>query len=565
MARRMNTARWVIGAALVWLLGAGSPAPGQAAPQAAPSAVLATVEGWPVTEADIEARFRGQMLRLRNQVYSVKRRAVDTLIDERLVAAEADKRGLSRRELLQQEVTDKAGTVTEEDIEAFYEANAEDEPGLFTHHPPGLLYLIGVAFRCLGDAFWVEKALSLGWMLAAAAALAGLARAAGVNAAWTLFVFFALPSTIGTLANHYLDGPLALAMIGAVAAARRAALAPSPPRALTAAAAAGLMAAAGFWIKGPVALFALIAGPIFTLCAAPIADKRTWRRAFATGAVGAAAFAALVAIPIACSSDAQEWARAYLWQKIVPSIDGSRPAAQGRAWQFAQILLHAGLAAFAAGLAWLLTRLGRRGARRSPRRALADAARAKAALPWLTIAAVGMLPMLASDRQFEHYLLPALPLLALAVAHAASPPLPRWPLRPLAVALLLLAVAVAVGRFGHVARHRSYMDDAAAVARAIAPRRSVGFCADAEPRDRLSAYLFRDHDVLTRLDSDAAHAICHAPLEGHRAALRLQGGATLWERLRDGAEVHRPPSSTGRAKQTAAPPRSPSPMVKRPP
>ena len=124
MARRMNTARWVIGAALVWLLGAGSPAPGQAAPQAAPSAVLATVEGWPVTEADIEARFRGQMLRLRNQVYSVKRRAVDTLIDERLVAAEADKRGLSRRELLQQEVTDKAGTVTEEDIEAFYEANA---------------------------------------------------------------------------------------------------------------------------------------------------------------------------------------------------------------------------------------------------------------------------------------------------------------------------------------------------------------------------------------------------------------------------------------------------------
>lgn len=124
MARRMNTARWVIGTALVWLLGAGSPVPGQTAPQAAPSAVLATVEGWPVTEADIEARFRGQMLRLRNQVYSVKRRAVDTLIDERLVAAEADKRGLSRRELLQQEVTDKAGTVTEEDIEAFYEANA---------------------------------------------------------------------------------------------------------------------------------------------------------------------------------------------------------------------------------------------------------------------------------------------------------------------------------------------------------------------------------------------------------------------------------------------------------
>ena len=124
MARRMNTGRCVIGAALVWLLGTGSSPPSQPAPAAAPSAVLATVGGVPVTEADIEEHFRGQMLRLRNQVYSVKKRAVDSLIDERLLATEADKRGLSRQELVQQEITDKAGAVTEADIEAFYKANA---------------------------------------------------------------------------------------------------------------------------------------------------------------------------------------------------------------------------------------------------------------------------------------------------------------------------------------------------------------------------------------------------------------------------------------------------------
>lgn len=81
----------------------------------------------------------------------------------------------------------------------YYETTGEDQPGLFVDHPPGVLFLTGLAFRWLGDAFWVEKALSLGWMLAVAVALAALARATGVNAAWALFIFFALPSTIGVL------------------------------------------------------------------------------------------------------------------------------------------------------------------------------------------------------------------------------------------------------------------------------------------------------------------------------------------------------------------------------
>ena len=402
----------------------------------------------------------------------------------------------------------------------YYETTGEDQPGLFVDHPPGVLFLTGLAFRWLGDAFWVEKALSLGWMLAVAVALAALARATGVNAAWALFIFLALPSTIDVLSNHYLEGPLALAMIAAVAAAYRAASALNLKRAATAAAVAGLMVAAGFWIKGAVALFPLVACPVFVLCREPLAESKTWLRAGATGAVGAGVVVAMIAIPLATSSDAFDWARAYLSGNVVASIDGSRPAMHGRMWQFGQIALHVGIAAALGCAAWLAVRGGRNGV----------LSKLKAALPWLVIACAGLLPLMVSARQFEHYLLPALPFLALAVARAAPLPVLRWPLRPLAAALLCLAIAVAVVRFGDVSRHRQYMDDAATVAQAIAPGRSVGICADLD-RDRLSAYLFRNHDVLTRLGSGATratHAICNAALEGRAPLLRLRDGSTLW-------------------------------------
>ena len=269
-----------------------------------------------------------------------------------------------------------------------------------------------------------------------------------------------------------------------------------------------------------MALFPLVACPVFVLCKEPLRKQRTWLRAGATGAVGAGVVVAMVAIPLATSADALDWARAYLSGNVVASIDGSRPAMHGRMWQFGQIVLHVGLAAALGCIAWLVVRDGRNGV----------LSKLKAALPWLVVACAGLLPLMVSARQFEHYLLPALPFLALAVAHAAPLPMPRWPLRPLAAALLSLAIAVAVIRFGDVARHRQYMDDAAAVAQAIAPGRSVGICADVD-RDRLSAYLFRNHDVLTRLGSGATratHAICNAALEGRTPLLRLRDGSTLW-------------------------------------
>ena len=47
--------------------------------------ILATVDGQAITAAEIEKSIKGQMLRINNQVYSVKKKAVDALIADRLL------------------------------------------------------------------------------------------------------------------------------------------------------------------------------------------------------------------------------------------------------------------------------------------------------------------------------------------------------------------------------------------------------------------------------------------------------------------------------------------------
>jgi protein-disulfide isomerase len=85
--------------------------------------VLAVVDGQEITAADIESRIKGQLLKINNELYSVKRQAVDALIAERLLNQEATKRGITPQQLVQQEVTAKMKAVGDEEIEQFYNTN----------------------------------------------------------------------------------------------------------------------------------------------------------------------------------------------------------------------------------------------------------------------------------------------------------------------------------------------------------------------------------------------------------------------------------------------------------
>ena len=89
----------------------------------ATSEVLATVGERSITEAEIENQIKGQMLRLNNQIYSLKKQAVDSIIDAHLQEQEAKKRGITRQQLRQQEVTDKTEAVSDAEVEDYYTKN----------------------------------------------------------------------------------------------------------------------------------------------------------------------------------------------------------------------------------------------------------------------------------------------------------------------------------------------------------------------------------------------------------------------------------------------------------
>ena len=104
-------------------LGQATESPEAESPETESLQIVATVEGQAITAAEIEGRIKAEMMRINNQIYTTKKQAVDALITDRLLGIEAAKRGISRQELIKQEVTDKIAAVTDAEIEKFYNDN----------------------------------------------------------------------------------------------------------------------------------------------------------------------------------------------------------------------------------------------------------------------------------------------------------------------------------------------------------------------------------------------------------------------------------------------------------
>jgi protein-disulfide isomerase len=96
-----------------------------AAPAAAAGGerVVATVDGQPVTLAQVEEVAGSRLSQLRNQEYQLRRQALDEVIARRLAEKEAAARGISADELMRTEVEAKVPAITEAEQKAFYEQN----------------------------------------------------------------------------------------------------------------------------------------------------------------------------------------------------------------------------------------------------------------------------------------------------------------------------------------------------------------------------------------------------------------------------------------------------------
>jgi len=97
--------------------------PKSAAEKSAPP--LATVDGQAITEDYINPYVQSQLRPLRDQEYQIKRKALDNLVNQRVLEAEAKKKGFTTDMLLQQEVDAKVVEPTNVELNAIYAVQKE--------------------------------------------------------------------------------------------------------------------------------------------------------------------------------------------------------------------------------------------------------------------------------------------------------------------------------------------------------------------------------------------------------------------------------------------------------
>jgi len=109
--------------AFCWLLIAPLTFGALAAEDRTAKAAVAEVDGQVITSRDLLQAGGVPLDRLEAQLYTLKRQKLDELIANRLLAREARRRNISIESLIRMEVTEKAGTVTAEEIHNVYELN----------------------------------------------------------------------------------------------------------------------------------------------------------------------------------------------------------------------------------------------------------------------------------------------------------------------------------------------------------------------------------------------------------------------------------------------------------
>jgi protein-disulfide isomerase len=82
---------------------------------------VAEVNGAPILASELEQRVVTRLHRLRQEEYEIRRQALDEMIGERLVAAEAQLKGTTAEALLQREVDAKAALPSDAQVAALYE------------------------------------------------------------------------------------------------------------------------------------------------------------------------------------------------------------------------------------------------------------------------------------------------------------------------------------------------------------------------------------------------------------------------------------------------------------
>jgi len=85
----------------------------------------ADVNGMAITTADIDAKLGQNLAQLQEQIYAMRKKELESLIDQKLIEIEATKRGITMAALLEAEITSGVPPATTADAEKFFKENKD--------------------------------------------------------------------------------------------------------------------------------------------------------------------------------------------------------------------------------------------------------------------------------------------------------------------------------------------------------------------------------------------------------------------------------------------------------
>ena len=117
--------------------------------------VVAVINGESITAGDVEDSLKSLIFEVQEQVYNLRKKEVDLIINDTLLAQEAQKRKLTTNALLDAEVKPKP--VTEEQARAFYEQNKDRVSGDFAQTKDSIINYLQQTELRLAQRTFVEK------------------------------------------------------------------------------------------------------------------------------------------------------------------------------------------------------------------------------------------------------------------------------------------------------------------------------------------------------------------------------------------------------------------------
>jgi protein-disulfide isomerase len=88
-------------------------------------APLATFAGQPINDDQLPVNDQMQLQRMMQQVWGVKRKALQTVLNQKLIEAEAKKKGVGKEDLLKSEVDSKVADPSDDEVSAYYKARQD--------------------------------------------------------------------------------------------------------------------------------------------------------------------------------------------------------------------------------------------------------------------------------------------------------------------------------------------------------------------------------------------------------------------------------------------------------